>query len=149
LTAPEASFPERHLLVVSPFNVVLKSSPGQALVWVTDLESGKPVSRADVAVYNGKGEQVANGRTNSDGLADLDLPADDPWAPVIAIVKQGDQFGAVTRDWNSGISSWDFDLPSEYSWSDYRAYFYTDRQNYRPGQTVHLKGILRADDDGL
>ena len=33
--------------------------------------------------------------------------------------------------------------------TDYRGYVYTDRDIYRPEQTVYYKAIIRGDDDGL
>ncbi|RLC85601.1 MAG: hypothetical protein DRJ03_11210 [Chloroflexi bacterium] len=55
--------------------------------------------------------------------------------------------GGTGGDWSAGISPWDFGLEVDHGDSDYRAHIYTDRPIYRPGQTVYLRGILRAEDD--
>jgi uncharacterized protein YfaS (alpha-2-macroglobulin family) len=36
--------PSKHLIVTTPYNVALKRSETEALVWLTDLKTGKPVS---------------------------------------------------------------------------------------------------------
>lgn len=69
--------------------------------------------------------------------------------PVYAIVGQpGDaRFGVGLSRWASGIEPWDFNLPTRFGEESLRAYVYTDRPIYRPGQMVYFKGALRDDDD--
>ncbi len=59
----------------------------------------------------------------------------------------GGPFGVAVSDWNNGIAPWDFGVYANYYASAYNAYLYTDKPIYRPGQTVHIKGIVRTEDD--
>ncbi|MBC7233816.1 MAG: Ig-like domain-containing protein [Chloroflexi bacterium] len=149
--APGVREPARHMLVVSYANVLLKVTMKEALVWVTDLDSGKPVSGLDVAVFGPEGQVLASGRTDKDGVLfsalTLDKPIE-PWKPILAIVGPDEAPAAVSTDWSRGISPWQFNIPTEEYLEPYHAYFYTDRSIYRPGQTVYFKGIVRRDDDG-
>lgn len=149
--APGVREPARHMLVVSYVNVLLKVSAKEALVWTTDLDNGQPVPGLDVAIFGPEGQVLASGRTDKDGVffsaLALDKPIE-PWKPVLAIVGSDEAPAAASTDWSSGISPWQFNIPTEEYLEPYRTYFYTDRSIYRPGQTIYFKGILRRDDDG-
>nr|MBC7244834.1 Ig-like domain-containing protein [Chloroflexota bacterium] len=149
--APGVREPARHMMVVSYANVLLKVTSKEALVWVTDLNSGQPIPGVDVAVFGPEAQVLASGRTNQEGIFfstfALDIPIE-PWKPILAIVGPEEAAAAASTDWSSGISPWQFNIPTEEYLEPYRAYFYTDRSIYRPGQTVYFKGILRHDDDG-
>jgi len=150
--APGVSETVRHMLVVSYANVILKVTQDEALAWVTDLANGKPVPGLDIALFGPGGQILASGRTDNDGVFLSALSpglASDPWANVLALAGPDESPCASSTGWASGIEPWQFDLPSEPSLARYRAYFYSDRAIYRPGQRVYFKGILRADDDGL
>jgi len=152
VTAPEweAEEPERHLLVVSPLNLVLKHSRHEALVWVTSLDDGQPVSGLPITLYDGEKGVLVRGTTDEDGLAYFTFSEPrDTWTLLAAITAQpgDDRFGLVLNRWDEGISPWDFGLRGNFYPSAHRGYFYTERPIYRPGQTVYFKGILRRDDD--
>lgn len=55
--------------------------------------------------------------------------------------------------WNDGITGWNFGMKdSDYSWetrSPYTAYTHTDRRLYLPGDTVHIKSIIRENNTTL
>ncbi|MBM4429191.1 MAG: hypothetical protein FJ026_02440, partial [Chloroflexi bacterium] len=149
--APGVSDTVRHMLVVSKANATLKVTTQEGLVWTTDLASGQPIAGLDVTLLGPAGAVLASGRTNQDGIFFSKLTATEdlePWDPLLAIAGTEDSLCAASTDWANGISPWQFNLPTEYWVEPYRAYFYTDRSIYRPGQTVYFKGILRADDDG-
>lgn len=151
VTAPEADQPARHLLVVSPMNLTLKSTPTEVLVWATDLLDGQPMRRVDVRVYSARGALLGHGTTDINGIIRLDIPRQELWEAVTVLARSGDSdaaIGAVSRYWSRGIEAWDFDLFYEPYHSDYVAHLYTDRRLYRPGQTVYFKATLRADRDG-
>ncbi len=161
--------PPRHLLIVSPFNLVTKRAVDETLVWVTDLQSGQPVAGVPVRMV---GDDEAQAVTDDDGIARGAVTTREPWAPVTVYAGAPDvgagsprpagdaataaqragkprPYGVTSTDWQSGLASWDFGLPSEYPPPLYQGYFYTDRPIYRPGQTVYWKGILRVDDDAI
>ncbi|MFO7320100.1 MAG: Ig-like domain-containing protein [Chloroflexota bacterium] len=116
-------------LAVANANVAVKRGPEDLLVWVTDLQSAKPVSGATVTIYH-NGSVIGTGETAADGTMRLPvaLPPDDD---VIYVTVSGDDvYGA----WYSNRA---IELPDE------RAYLYTDRPIYRPGETVRFRGVVR------
>lgn len=139
--------PARHLLIVSPLNLVAKKSVGEILVWATDLRSGQPAPGLPVRVT---GPATAQGVTDGDGIFRAPVSQREPWQPLVIYAgSQGEQFGAVSTDWQDGIGPWEYGLPGEFPAPTWQGFVYTDRPIYRPGQTVHWKGILRADNDAL
>ena len=148
LSAPEVERPSRQLLILSRTNLTLKVGQSEALLWATDLASGKEVPLLDAVIYGANGELLARGSTGEDGTFYATFPQRTPWDPLFAFVAEGKEaFGVAMSQWNMGISPWEFNIPVQLEQAPYRAAFYTDRPIYRPGQTVYWKGIVRADDD--
>ena len=153
----------RHMLLVSRFNLTLKHTEEEALVWVTDLATGKPVPNQPVSLYGSPAGTTPKGplpasdtpnalgsaRTDADGLVRLSFTTPvEAWANVYAISEvDGTIVAAAGSDWQNGISPWEYGLSAERGGPLYYANLYTDRSIYRPGQSVLYKGILRRDND--
>jgi uncharacterized protein YfaS (alpha-2-macroglobulin family) len=143
--------PERQMMVVSRNNLTFKTSNSEGLVWLTDLESGQPVSGVDIiyVTANDEGEAV----TDRDGVALFDYAQEeDAYEPQFVFAGDPDapdeDFAVAISNWSDGIERYSFDnLNVEDYQQPYNAHVYTDRRIYRPGQTIFFKGILRADDD--
>lgn len=153
-SAPEVQIlgenPSRRLLVVSPLHVMLKLAQREALVWVTDLMTGRPVAGAPVLILGPNGQMIRQGTTDSDGVFRAEFrPLEDLWVPYTARVGSPRErvFGVAVSDWYDGISPWDFDLSADFLPPPYRLYLYTERPIYRPGQPVYFRGVIRAEDD--
>jgi uncharacterized protein YfaS (alpha-2-macroglobulin family) len=156
MTAPEieardANYqPWRWTFIKTRLNLTLKQTATEALVWATDLASGRPQAGLAVSLYKRQGKEIAVGATGGNGLFQAgDLALEDLWSELFAVAGEpgDDDFAIAYNGWDSGISPWDFGVESEFWSNDYQGYLYTDRPIYRPGQTVYFKGILRADDD--
>ncbi|NJM41121.1 MAG: hypothetical protein HC853_10250, partial [Anaerolineae bacterium] len=160
LSAPELARldqnyrPQRHVLVVSGLHLSLKRGEREALVWVTGLRTGQPLTELNVSFRDKNFKEIGTARLGDAGdqmgQALLQVPsAFKPYDPIFAVIAQpGDPlFGVVHTEMSRGINSYDFGLSSRYSNDPYYAYFYTDRPIYRPGQMVFFKGIVREDND--
>ena len=102
------------------------SDARRAQVWATDLRTGVPVAGAAVRILGG-----AAGTTDVDGLASLDLPAVTDTAGVL-IATSGDDTAILSMD------AYRQDVRDESRW-----YVFDDRQVYRPGETMRVKGWVR------
>jgi len=105
----------------------------EMVVWATDLLSGAPLE--GVTIKSGTGSTL--GMTNQTGVAKFDLPYEG--VPYL-IAEKGNDLA--------------FMPPSSYYWSDsgwtrrglvdeLRWYVWDDRQMYKPGEEVYLKGWMR------
>ena len=141
---------DTRLLVVAEANMTFKSTQSEGLVWVTDLETGEPISDVSLKFFDREFNQIETGSTNSDGLLYKDLPiSEEIYTSRYVMTGEGEPFAFAISDWGSGVSPYDFGI-----WSSYYtipdqpiAYVYTDRPLYRTGQTVNFKGIVRQNDD--
>ncbi len=150
--APELEYQQSSWIgmAVVDRHLTLKVSDDEALVWVTDLRSGTPIAGAPVRLLDDNGAELGSGVSDADGIARFPIPQQERWNTYLAVSGTPGQpgFGAARSGWNAGVSPWEFDISTDYGTpARYQAYLHTDRPIYRPGQTVHLRGILRTDDD--
>ncbi|MCC7124883.1 MAG: hypothetical protein IT178_08545, partial [Acidobacteria bacterium] len=118
------------IVMVSDVGVVTKTSPGQMLLFAADRFTGEPLPACEVRVLRQQ-RVVAEGTTSTDGVFMTDLPSDA--GAVLGIARCGDGVAATDP------GAWVLDSPAR----ELVAYTYTDKSIYRPGQTVHVKSILR------
>jgi uncharacterized protein YfaS (alpha-2-macroglobulin family) len=122
----------------------LKRGAESSVVWVTSLDKGKPVPQAQVAVRDHEGTLVWQGMTDSDGLAHIrqELMKSDEGYFISA--RQGSDMTFTLSDWDQGIETWRFNLPTAYGGADnVIATTVFDRTLLRAGETVHMKHFLR------
>ncbi|MFQ5855363.1 MAG: Ig-like domain-containing protein, partial [Anaerolineae bacterium] len=145
--APEVSdrgfWGRRHLLIVSHINLTVKAGPKDAIAWATDLATGDPVSGLTLSFFSEGDAHLGTAMTDAAGVARLDLPSGYRGSLLVYSEKP---FTAGSQAWVRGTSPWDFGLQGA-GWTDFTVHTYTDRPIYRPGQTVYIKGVIRAEDD--
>lgn len=160
--------PNRRVLAnVTDLGILVKAGTASGLVWVTNLSTGKPVPGANVSVYTPQGRMAYRGQTDTDGLLrmpgstqmmrkpgaddrkDFDDEYDDYYSyrsqRFIVIVEKGADLGVVDGNWANGIQAWNFGVQTDRrsGKSRIRGFIQSDRGIYRPGETVHFKGIVR------
>ncbi len=144
----------RSLVVVTDLGMTIKEASGGDLVWVTRLSTGKPVANATVDLWNADSEKTWTGKTNSDGLveAPTSLFAGDQGKPVALTATVGDDTTVLDlQDWQGRVSAYRFGFPYATSQGPLRTrnFIFTDRGVYRAGETVHIKGYMRLEKDGV
>ncbi|HEY3377639.1 MAG TPA: Ig-like domain-containing protein, partial [Armatimonadota bacterium] len=156
LTAPEAAAtvkyyePARHILVVSNLHITLKQAEREALVWVTNLQDGKPEAGLTVSFRDKSFNEIKKGTIANDGqLLSKFEGAFEEYTPFYAVISEPgkNNFGIAYNRWDTGINPYDFGLATQFGSARYMAYLYTERPIYRPGQMVYYKGIVRSEDD--
>jgi uncharacterized protein YfaS (alpha-2-macroglobulin family) len=147
MDAPDTSYDRwshRKLLVVSNYNVTLKKGRDELWAWVTDLATGQPVGGLELAATSLEGDSVGTMTTDETGVAHLMVRMkSDPYV----VAQDPFVLGGAVWDWSAGISPHEFGLEVDFGGVDPRIYIYTDRPLYRAGQTVHFRGVVRAEDD--
>lgn len=154
--------------------VVLKVGAGGGVVWVADPRTGRPVANATVTIFEGT-ERRAGGRTDRDGLYRLPAAARlrrdatiqhavnrrgrrtgrtyTSGPPLRAVVRAGGHVTYASESFSTGIEPWQLEIPfaRTLEGSRTRGMVTAERGIYRPGESVHLLGIVRelADDGAL
>ena len=135
------------IVLVSQIGLITKTSPGQVVTYVADRRTGQPVPNTSVAVWANK-KQAAQLKTDVQGLAETSLKVE---AKPTANSEESEFEGRLENVWILARHENDTAIVAPYSFNlssnpaeDWIGYIYTDRPVYRPGHTVHLKGIIRT-----
>jgi uncharacterized protein YfaS (alpha-2-macroglobulin family) len=141
-------YPGPYFLIVSDINTTFKLSATDVLVWAVNLGDGSVVENTPVTVFSEKGEILAQGHTDGDGVYYADIPIremEDIYGISYAILGEPGQetFSAALSNWNQGLDGGSFGYQVDYTPPHLEAYLYTDRPIYRPGQEVYFRAILR------
>ena len=139
--------------LVTNMAVHFKWGRESSLVWVTALDTGKPVAGADLRITDScTGKTLSTGKSDAQGRAlmraGLPEPAtygscDGDTHPLMVSARNGDDFSFTLTDWGDGIRPYDFDLPYGYSARDDILHTVFDRTLLKQGETVNMKHILR------
>jgi len=147
----------RTSVLVTNLGLHFKLGRENALAWVTRLDNGQPVADAAVRVSTCDGREVANARTDAQGIARLEglspraptcsLPGDSMQAYFVS-ARTGEgadsDMAFVWSDWTRGIESWRFNVPTDSSpRPDTRLHTVLDRSLLRAGETVSMKHLVR------
>ncbi len=131
------------IITVTDLAITAKRHRDGYLVWVTSLRTAKPVPGVVVNGLTYNNQRVATVRTDANGIAELQFAGrrqdGDIW--VITAAKDGD-----LSYLQPGDNQWAIDNVDQHGrpYADhYETMLYTDRGVYRPGETIHLTGIIR------
>jgi alpha-2-macroglobulin len=157
--------------LVTNLAVHFKLGKANALVWVTKLESAKPVDGADIKIADCNGTVLWTGRTDSRGLAlvpqidAINNPAQcntgnaqpggnydteqvtalqNLSSGVLVTAQRGEDFSFVHSSWKFGIENWRFHVLTAWQETPYVAHTVFDRTLLRAGETVHMKHFVRT-----
>jgi len=132
-------------LVVSDIGLLAKRASDRLIVAATHLETAEPLANVEVTLYSYQNQAIARGRTNGRGVAEITTPED-------GFYLEGTWRGQRTalKFSESQLSSSGFEVGGVTGSSvPTRAYVYTDRGVYRPGDAIHLAAIVRNQDGGF
>lgn len=135
-------------LIVTHYSLLLKQGKGQIIAWLVDQQNGRSTyensPEVNVSLYDAAGKLLAQGLTDSDGLAQFDGVAD----VAYAIADDGNEMvlTAVSHTWHSVGH-----VHAHHQENHFHtvAHLYTDRPVYKAGQAVLFKAIIRQESDAL
>jgi uncharacterized protein YfaS (alpha-2-macroglobulin family) len=148
----------RQLLRITDLSLSCKTAGRSILVWVTSLNSGKPVDNVDLLAITENDTLVPLGRTGPDGtLFVADVPAlrriPDPSRPagkavgpegaLLFVVAATGRDASFLRLGDTAPLSPDWLADQRGPSVPLRMHAFTERGVYRPGDTVHFKATAR------
>jgi uncharacterized protein YfaS (alpha-2-macroglobulin family) len=143
--------PFRGLVVnVTDLGLMARYDHDRIIVMATGLESGKPLAGIKLEIRDRKGEVVWEGKTGADGTALAPGRRELKGQPAYVLwAERGRdstflqlEGGNPSGNYLSSYTSWGY-APAK---KHLKMFLFTDRNPYRPGETVHLKGVLRQED---
>lgn len=144
------------VMIVSRSTLTVKKSDKQIFTWAVDQTLGNVVPAMRIQLTDSEGKVLAEGETNSDGVFMQNFDLLEKY-DLFVFGQKDDDIVVSASVWDSGISRYEFGLPSYYSAQerkdyyakdDYKLFVTLDRPIYRPGQKVYFKGVIRKDNDG-
>lgn len=131
------------IVTVTDLAITAKRQRNGYLVWVTSLQTAEPVANVTIQGLTYNNQTVATATTDAEGIAQLRFAGNhaDGAIWVIMAARNGD-LSYLQPDDNRWVID---DIKREgrpYS-EHYETLLYTDRGVYRPGETVHLTGVIR------
>ena len=117
------------------------------VVQVTELATGKPVADAEVRVLGDQARRERwKGKTDADGVARPKLAGGRLDSPIL-VARKGDDEVFLPLD-QELRGQWFAGLIGRTADPEIRGFMFTDRVPYKPGETVHLVGVLRNETRG-
>lgn len=134
--------------LVTNLAVHFKKGREASLVWVTALDSGKPVGDATVTIHSCKGSELWKGKTDSQGIAkvgSIPEPSSCDWhSDYFVMATTQDDRSFMRSSWQEGIETWRFNLPSGYqAQPGVAVHTVFDRTLLRAGDRVQMKHVFR------
>ncbi len=131
------------LVIRSDVEVIVKSSQREVFVYAQDMLADRPAEGVSVLI----GLPAAGGatplfrelQTSAEGIARLELPE---------LAEESDLRLLAFHDGHFASDGLDLTNLGLQSTLQPRAFVYTDRTAYRPGEVVHWRAILRGVEDG-
>lgn len=132
-------------LMVSDIGLLAKRAFDRLIVAATHLGTAEPLANVEVTLRSYQNQIIARGRTNAHGVAEIRTTES-------GFYLEGRWRGQRTalKFNESQLSSTGFDVGGATgSTAPTRAFIYTDRGVYRPGDEIHLAAIARNQDGGF
>ena len=148
----EAKLPDTYrsaskLVVVTDLGISLNVSEDNLLVWVNGIHDVEAVEDARVLVYCDENQVMYEARTNAEGLALIERNTEkENHAPTVIVVQHGEDISYLDLSDSQVKSMQQTKATRSYHSQGYEAFVYTDRGVYRPGETAHIKIMVRNRD---
>lgn len=135
---------DRALVAVTDLATTLKQSPGEMLVQVTSLRRGESVSGVRVRTVSYNNQTLTSGKTDADGIVRLPVDRQHPdGRPWVVIVEHDEQIAWMRTDEDHFVDDHVDQAGRSLPTSAFDVMLYTERGTYRPGDAIHLTGIIR------
>jgi alpha-2-macroglobulin len=116
----------------------------QLVLFVHDLMTLEPREHAHVTVYTDKNQVLAEGNTDARGLLWLSPFNPSLGRPVVAVVEYKDDYTFLELDRRDADPVGYTSSMMPYDAEAQDAFIYADRDLYRPGETIHLRWLVRT-----
>ena len=127
------------LFICSDYSVIAKKAGSSYYIALSMLKDLSVVNNATVTLYNIQGEKIADKPTDSNGFAVFEQIHEDA---TVVEVKNHNQITYLALDTNESNSLTEFDISGERSEVETEFFPYTDRDVYRPGDSIFVNLMI-------
>ncbi|MCX8496957.1 MAG: MG2 domain-containing protein, partial [Akkermansiaceae bacterium] len=131
------------LVQLTDIGLAWKLTEKEAMVYAFSCNTGAPLPKVKLQLYGEEATALQAAVTDASGLATLPRSA---LARHLHATLGDDSYITAFDSTLETVGLWHF--PIRYSWNkaptrSRQAFLFTDRSVYRPGETMHLKGMVR------
>ncbi len=139
---------DRKLLVVSDIGLIVKKGAKNITVFCNSLLSASKIEGAKVTFVSNNNQEIYTATSNSDGVASFSYDKSKyPGTDVAAVIaRNGNDFTYMDLADNA-VNTSPFDVGGKTTVNvPYDAFIYSNRDLYRPGDTICINSIVRTFD---
>lgn len=148
----QSAYPNRAIVQVTDIGITGKFSKQNNVIYVTSLETGKPLAGATIQILDDEGIIRYTGVTDGQGLLStpgweaLAMKAKNQWSEPTQWVFVSHMGQEAMTSSDARLELYRFNVP--WNWNVQRkdrfeGYVFTNQGLYRPGDKVLVKGLLR------
>lgn len=125
-------------------NIALIAQKGNDTLNVTaiNITNNTPANAVKVNLISSKNQLIESKSTNASGEVTFNLKKQDVF---YILAESGENKTMLKLRENNALSFEGFDVGGEVNHNGFKAFIYTDRDVYRPGDSIHLNVIVRKD----
>lgn len=153
---------------VTDMGITGKFAGDSNTIFITDLKTGTGISDVDIEIRDDLNNILYKTKTDKDGIAttpgstELGIAKQSQWERPRqwVIASKGEDIAFIHSQWGSGVSPWRMNVDYQYdnNYVSYqedgeykyttternvKSYMFTERGIYKPGESVHIKGVVR------
>ena len=134
-----------YVVQVTKLGISAALDPDSGVIFVTDLETGEPLEGVTLELWQPSGSAaVWSGKSDARGLAEVTHGTLSEQPYLLARLQNDAAFMPLQSPIDGTWSSWQWDTQE----TQPNVFFYTEREPHKPGETVHLSGVLREETRG-
>ncbi len=127
--------PVQKLFICSDYSVIAKKAGSNYFISLTKLMDLSVVADAEVTLYNLQAEKISSARTSGEGFVKFENVLVDA---AVLKVEKNTHVTYLSLDPNQSNSLTEFDVSGERSETDTEFFTYTDRDIWRPGDSIYV-----------
>ncbi len=132
----------RNVLATNLGLLIKRNEGGKMWFTVADLLTTEPVNQAEIIVYNFQLQPIGQAKTDSEGLASLEIKG----VPFVAVASKERQKTYLKLVDGEELSVSRFDVGGKKIEKGLKGFIYGERGVWRPGDTLHANFILEDRD---
>ena len=130
-------------VTVTDLGLVGKQDRQGLWAWVGSIQSAQPQAGVKVSAWSRSNQKLVEGLTGADGTVRLPLSSDHPDGRAwVLIAESGNDLSYLPLEGTGWMLDGVSQVGRPYA-ETYEAFVYPERGIYRPGETVHLTGLVR------
>ena len=128
-------------LTISDMSIISKWSKDKVNIWVVNNTSLKPEANVEIEAWSRNNFPIGTSTTNQNGYCNIPVEKENRQAYVVFAKKDNDWTFLNLSQARTHKET--YDISGDIKQNDYIAYFYPERDIYRPGETIHFSVLVR------